>query len=174
MTFTALLLRYDISLQMLEALLLACVLLACAFADLEGYIIPDRFVAAGAILRIPFFFLLPDPKGQALDALLGSLAVGGGLLAVVLLYEKLRKTDAMGGGDIKLLCLTGLYLGWMKNLLCLLLACVLGIVFALVTLKRRSTERDARLIPWGPSISAAAILTLLWGDAITAAYLSLF
>ena len=64
-TFTALLLRYDISLQMLEALLLACVLLACAFADLEGYIIPDRFVAAGAILRIPFFFLLPDPKGQA-------------------------------------------------------------------------------------------------------------
>ena len=96
------------------------------------------------------------------------------LLAVVLLYEKLRKTDAMGGGDIKLLCLTGLYLGWMKNLLCLLLACALGIVFALVTLKRRGTEGDARLIPWGPSISAAAILTLLWGDAITAAYLSLF
>ena len=56
----------------------------------------------------------------------------------------------------------------------LLLACVLGIVFALVTLKRRGTEGDARLIPWGPSISAAAILTLLWGDAITAAYLSLF
>lgn len=51
-------------------------------------------MAAGAILRIPFFFLLPDPKGQALDALLGSLAVGGGLLIVVLLYEKLRKTDA--------------------------------------------------------------------------------
>ena len=172
--FVSLLLQYDISLQTLEAWLLACVLLACTFADLEGYIIPDRFVAAGAILRIPFFFLLPDPKGQALDALLGSLAVGGGLLIVVLLYEKLRKTDAMGGGDIKLLCLTGLYLGWMKNLLCLLLACVLGIVFALVTLKRRGTEGDARLIPWGPSISAAAILTLLWGDAITAAYLSLF
>ena len=47
---------------------------------------------------------------------------------------------------------------------------MLGIVFALVTLKRRGTEGDARLIPWGPSISAAAILTLLWGDAITAAY----
>ena len=55
-----------------------------------------------------------------------------------------------------------------------MLACALGIVFALVTLKRRGTEGDARLIPWGPSISAAAILTLLWGDAITAAYLSLF
>ena len=101
-------------------------------------------------------------------------AVAGGVLLLVLGMEKLLGREAMGGGDIKLLCLTGLYLGWMKNLLCLLLACVLGIVFALVTLKRRSTEGDARLIPWGPSISAAAILTLLWGDAITAAYLSLF
>ena len=29
-------------------------------------------------------------------------------------------------------------------------------------------------IPWGPSIAAAAILTLLFGDAVTSAYLSLF
>ena len=98
----------------------------------------------------------------------------GVLAALPLLIAALIRPECMGGGDIKLLCLTGLYLGWMKNLLCLLLACVLGIVFALVTLKRRGTEGDARLIPWGPSISAAAILTLLWGDAITAAYLSLF
>ena len=34
--FVSLLLQYDISLQTLEAWLLACVLLACAFADLEG------------------------------------------------------------------------------------------------------------------------------------------
>ena len=50
--FVSLLLQYDISLQTLEAWLLACVLLACAFADLEGYIIPDRFVAAGVVLFI--------------------------------------------------------------------------------------------------------------------------
>ena len=40
--FVSALLKYDISLQVLEAWLLACVLLACAFADLEGYIIPDQ------------------------------------------------------------------------------------------------------------------------------------
>ena len=101
-TFTALLLRYDISLQMLEALLLACVLLACAFADLEGYIIPDRFVAAGAILRIPFFFLLPDPKGQALDALLGSLAVGGGLAKPSQAFKAL----ALGAPYVKAVCMS--------------------------------------------------------------------
>ena len=174
LTFLLLLLRYDISLQMLQALLLACVLLACAFADLEGYIIPDRYVLVGVVLRIPFFFLLPDLKGQLLSAALGGLAVGGGLLLVVLLYEKLRRVDAMGGGDLKLLFLTGLYLGWLENLLCLLLACLLGIVFGLATQKRRAARENAQLIPWGPSIAAAAILTLLFGDAVTSAYLSLF
>lgn len=172
--YVAVLLRYDISLQMLEALLFASVLLACAFADLEGYIIPDRFLLAGAVMRVPFFFLLPNGKGQLLDALLGGVAVGGGLLLIVLGYERLRRVDAMGGGDIKLLALTGLYLGWKGNLLCLLLACVLGIVFALATQKRRAAQEDGRLIPWGPSIAAAALVTLLWGDGVIAAYLSLF
>ena len=92
---------------------------------------------------------------------------------MVLLYEKLRRVDAMGGGDLKLLFLTGLYLGWLENLLCLLLACLIGIITALAAQKRRRQDAP-RLIPWGPSIAAAAILTLLFGDAITSAYLSLF
>ena len=46
-SYVLLLFKYDISLQALEALLLASILLASAFADLEGYIIPDRFIVAG-------------------------------------------------------------------------------------------------------------------------------
>ena len=92
---------------------------------------------------------------------------------MVLLYEKLRRVDAMGGGDLKLLFLTGLYLGWLENLLCLLLACLIGIITALAA-QKRCRQQAPRLIPWGPSIAAAAILTLLFGDAVTSAYLSLF
>ena len=173
-TFVLIIFKFDISLQALEMLLFACVLLAAAFADLEGYIIPDRYIIAGIVLRIPFFFLLPDTKAQIVDALLGGFAVGGGLLAVVLLYEKARKVEAMGGGDLKLLFLTGLYLGWAKNFLCLLLACLLGIAFGALTQKSRAGQENAKLFPWGPSISAAAIITVLVGDGIVSAYMSLF
>ena len=69
---------------------------------------------------------------------------------------------------LTLLALTGLYLGWMGNLLCLLLACVLGICAGLA-----SGRRDAP-IPWGPSIAAAAWVTLLTGDRVLQWYLSLF
>ena len=49
----------------------------------------------------------------------------------------------MGGGDIKLLFLTGLFLGWQRNILCLLIACVLGIVFAFIFPEKRTTGDGA-------------------------------
>lgn len=171
--FVLILLRFDLSLQALGALTLACVLLAGALADLEGYIIPDRFIVAGVAARIPFFFF-ENWRRTLPDALLGGFAVGGGLLAFVLLYEKLRKVEAMGGGDLKLLFVTGLWLGWAKNLLCLLLACILGIAFGLATQKRRAAQENAKVFPWGPSICAAGIVTMLAGDAVIAAYVSMF
>ncbi len=161
---------YGVSLQALEMLLFASVLLAAAFADLKSYIIPNGFVVAGIVLRIPFFFCLPGWQESLVDALLGGFAVGGGLLLVVLLYEKLRGIEAMGGGDLKLLFVTGLYLGWANNILCLLLACILGIVFAAATQK----SREGKVFPWGPSISAAAIACALWGSQLVGAYLALF
>lgn len=168
--FVALLLKYDISLQTLEYALFSSTLLTCAFADLEGYMIPDRCVLFGIALRPVFLLLMKSPVSMWLDSLLGGFLVAGGLLALVLLYEKLRKVDAMGGGDIKLLFLTGLYLGWKCNLLCLFAACILGILFGLLDTRRSDTP----LFPWGPAITAAAILTLLFGDPILEAYLGLF
>ena len=168
--FVALLLKYDISLQTLEYALFCGTLLTCAFADLEGYMIPDRCVLFGVALRPVFLLLMKSPVSMWLDSLLGGFLVAGGLLALVLLYEKLRKVDAMGGGDIKLLFLTGLYLGWKCNLLCLFAACILGILFGLIATRRSDTP----LFPWGPAITAADILTLLFGDPILEAYLGLF
>ena len=170
--FTAILLRYDISLQTLELWLLACLLLASSFADLEGYIIPDRFILVGICVRLVFFVLLGEAAQDAADALLGGFAVGGGLLIVVIIYERVRGIDAMGGGDIKLLFLTGLFLGWKENILCLLLACIIGVAFAAAFLKKRGDAETP--FPWGPSIAAAAFVCLMCGDRVISFYLGLF
>ena len=148
LVFVSLLLRYDISLRTLEAWAVACLLLACAFADLEGYIIPDRFIAVGVVLFIVTLFFVPDPGKRALDGHIGGVAVGG--------------------GDIKLLFLTGLFLGWQKNLLCLLLACVVGILWGLVRAKRGQQG-----LPWGPGIALAAWCAALFGQNLIDWYLSL-
>ena len=89
-------------------------------------------------------------------------------MLLALLMEKLLRRDAMGGGDIKLLFLTGLFLGWQKNLLCLLLACVVGILWGLVRAKRGQQG-----LPWGPGIALAAWCAALFGQNLIDWYLSL-
>lgn len=79
--------------------------------------------------------------------------------------------EAMGGGDLKLLFVTGLFFGWKGNLLCLILACIFGIVFGLLA-ARRGGEQGAP-IPWGPSIALGAWVTALAGEPFIRWYLSL-
>ena len=166
--FVTLLLRYDISLQTLEGWLLACVLLACAFADLEGYIIPDRFIAAGVVLFAVTLLIEPEPFRRLADGLLGGVGVGGGLLLLSLYMDKRLKRESLGGGDIKLLFLTGLFFGWKANLLCLTLACAAGIVWGL------AAGRRGEAIPWGPSIAIGAWITALAGQPFINWYLGFF
>ena len=71
----------------------------------------------------------------------------------------------MGGGDIKLFFMTGLFLGPLKGLLSLMIACVIGLVFAAFAKNRK--------IPFGPSISLAVYITMLTGQVAVNWYLSL-
>ena len=92
----------------------------------------------------------------------------GVLAALPLLIAALIRPECMGGGDIKLLFLTGLFFGWKGNLLCLVLACVVGIVWGL------AGKRRGEAIPWGPSIAVGAWITALAGQPFINWYLGFF
>ena len=73
--------------------------------------------------------------------------------------------DTMGGGDIKLMAVVGLYLGPIGALFALVLACVIGLLFHAL---RRGEE--ARPFPFGPSIAVATAAMLLFGAPLVAWY----
>jgi leader peptidase (prepilin peptidase)/N-methyltransferase len=75
----------------------------------------------------------------------------------------------MGGGDIKLLFVAGLYFGWTRTLFLILVACVAGIVFGMA----RASDEE-RAFPFGPAIALACWVTMLVGDGVVSWYLSLF
>jgi leader peptidase (prepilin peptidase)/N-methyltransferase len=85
-----------------------------------------------------------------------------------MVMDRVLGRDSLGGGDIKLFALTGLYLGLIGTLFALLLSAVLGLVFALLLKKRRS-----QAFPFGPAIAAADALMLLFGDGLVSWYLGL-
>ncbi|MEX2540892.1 MAG: prepilin peptidase [Trueperaceae bacterium] len=76
---------------------------------------------------------------------------------------------AMGFGDVKLAAVMGALLGWEKLLLALFLSFVVGAIGGVVG---RMLGGD-RVIPFGPYLVLAAVLTLFLGDAILGWYLGL-
>lgn len=104
--------------------------------------------------------------GQALlHSLGGGLAIGGGLLVLSVIFDKVTGKEGLGGGDVKLFFVAGIYLGALGGLLCVMVSCVLGLLFAAAGKKKK--------IPFGPAISAALLLTLFFGEPIIRWYLGL-
>ena len=91
-----------------------------------------------------------------------AVAVIATLVLLTLAMDRLLGRDSMGGGDIKLLGVAALYVGWRQCLMLLPLACCLGLASALL---RPSGER-AGAFPFGPSIALALWVTLLVGPEV--------
>ena len=83
----------------------------------------------------------------------------------------LMKKESLGGGDIKLFAVMGLYLGLAASMFALLLACILGLAFAAVRKKYR--EGSGAQIPFGPAIAAASGWMLMYGSPLVDWYLGL-
>jgi leader peptidase (prepilin peptidase)/N-methyltransferase len=77
----------------------------------------------------------------------------------------------MGYGDFKLLALFGAWLGWQFLPMIVLLSSLVGAVIGIAMIVFRSHDHNTP-IPFGPYLAAAGWLALLWGDEISAFYLT--
>ena len=98
---------------------------------------------------------------------LGFLSVSTGLLA---LYG-ITKGRAIGGGDIKLMAVSGLLLGWKCNLFAFFLACILG---SMIHILRMKISKADHVLALGPYLAMGIFLSLLWGEHLIAWYFGLF
>ena len=140
--------RYDMSVMSLRGILLTVVLMILSLTDLHGWIIPDRLQIAGCVIFLATALFLPDPIQRIFGGLFLGLILGGGMLLVSLVFDKLTGKESLGGGDIKLFFMTGLYLSsaW-EILFYLILSCLFGLGFGLFynDIIRRKIDR---LVYW--------------------------
>lgn len=76
---------------------------------------------------------------------------------------------AIGGGDIKLMAVAGLILGWKNIILAFVLGCVLGSVIHTVRMK---VSKKNNMLAMGPYLSAGVFIAALWGDRFWSWYMS--
>ena len=67
--------------------------------------------------------------------LLAAVVYGGGVLILSILIEQIFKKESLGGGDVKLIAVMGLYLGMNLSLYALFFACIFGLVILLISYK---------------------------------------
>ena len=162
------LLRFDLTVLCLRNWIFLCCLFCLSLVDLECYVIPDGclLVSVGAwLLALPFLW---SGWGAVGKNVLAALVFGGGVLLISLVLDRVLKKESLGGGDVKLFAVLGLYLGLTASLFAVILACILGLLFLLI---RRGGEEGR--IPFGPSIAAAAAIMLLYGEKVAGWYLGL-
>jgi leader peptidase (prepilin peptidase)/N-methyltransferase len=145
-------------------------LLVITFIDIDHQIIPDRITLPG----IPIFFLaaLALPDISLLNSLLGLLLGGGTLLVIGLAYQLITNKEGMGGGDIKLLAMIGVLLGWEGVLFTVFTASAVGTIAGLVAMiQQRKGMKLA--IPFGPFLSIGAITYVFFGSKLIYWYFNL-
>ena len=165
----ACLFRFGFSVLFLRNWGFLCCLFLLSMADAESFEIPDgALIAAAAIWLVTLPFLW-NGWGDALLHVAAGLAFGVALLLISLAMDRLLKKDTLGGGDVKLIAVIGLYLSFLPTLFALILACVFGLVQALLT-----GRTGGKAFPFGPALSAAAAVMLFFGQQLADAYLGLF
>jgi len=151
--------------------LFVSMLVVITFIDLDHQIIPDMISLPGIGIGFACSFLIPWVGW--LDSLLGIVLGGGLLLLIAMGYEYLAKREGMGGGDIKLLAMLGAFMGWKAIFPIVFIASLVGTLIGVPVMLLG--KKDTKLaLPFGPFLSFAAIIYLLWGDEIVTWYLNLF
>jgi leader peptidase (prepilin peptidase) / N-methyltransferase len=187
-------LQFGMSFTAFRVAVLATVLLGISITDAKHFLIPDGFTVFGL-----FFVLLTSfvavylgesfPFAGPWDAVIG-MCVGAGAISIVgWLGEVWLKRPAMGFGDVTLMAVVGAAVGPTRALLTIFIGAVLAPIVLLgvvYPLSARGLADDAgqtelaleasggwrkRELPFGVFLAPAALIALLWGDAIIAWYL---
>ena len=215
--------------DMLSQWVLVCCLLPLSLIDIDSYIIPNRFIiipAAARAVYVWFFGLhsgFPECDGfldlygktdtvhalwggckSLFFCLLTGLCVGGALLLLSLVMDRVLGRESMGGGDIKLFACVSMFFSPCGIMLVLLMSCIIGITLSIFMQKEMPEDMDGipvdgsagdetaekgentdtdtgecdeippEAFPFGPSIAAAAFLGLIFAERLAELYIDKF
>lgn len=149
---------FGLSIELFIALTFISMTLIIFISDYLYYIISDEVLIVSAILLMIEIFLL-----KGIDGLLVSLFNGAVAFGIMYLIKQLGdfifKKESMGGGDIKLLFVFGLVLGWEMSLISIFLASFIGLPISIYMLA--TNPNKDRIIPFGPFLCSASLIILL-------------
>ena len=175
---------FGMTLEALRVAVFGTILFGIAVTDAKHYLIPDGFTVTGlvfvfAMTIVGFFVGDPSHFASPAAAFIGACAGAGAITIIGWLAEIAMKREAMGFGDSTLMAVVGAALGPERALLTIIGGAAVGAVFFLCIVAPVVWVRSRRAgiqfafpdVPFGVFLAPAALLALLWGDALIATYM---
>ncbi len=161
LTYLLLLSHFGLSIQLLFYIILASTLIVVISIDYYHQIIPNELVLftliIGIIYRITTYITFNESLFTVLkESFLGFL-IGGGFYFSIFIITR----GNMGGGDIKLMAVLGIWLGIIDTGIAIFLTFMIGAVVSLFLLITKIKGRKD-VIPFGPFIALGTFITLLY------------
>lgn len=186
----------------LVKMLLCYLLIGLAVLDAEHLWLPDWYTLGGAALGLPISLArfgvhliwrqlplhwslqsgLTSRRAHLYNAILlwlfGILFIPAAILTIRWIYRKLRGREGIGLGDVKLLLMLAVWVGFSRTVLALVLAMFFTVGFAILMLIQPSRRKAfsawaTTRLPFGTFICLGGVVSALWGGDILRAYLSL-
>jgi len=148
--------------------ILASSLVVVTFIDIDIQEIPDEIDLSGIVIGLLLCTVFPQlqdtfsHKLGLFRSFLGVLAGGGSIYLTGLIGDFIFKKESMGGGDVKLMAMVGAFIGWKLAILTFFIAPFFGAVIGIILKIRKGTS----LIPYGPFLSLATLISIIWGKEI--------
>jgi leader peptidase (prepilin peptidase) / N-methyltransferase len=174
------------------------VLLGIAVTDARHFLIPDGFTVFGlvwvlATAGIAWFVQSNGMFASPVAAVFGACTGAGAIAIVGWLGEIAFRREAMGFGDVTLMAFAGAALGPGRSLLTIFLGAVLALVGLVImrlagisdkfampaeptvagaeTVLDHDADSSHRHVPFGVFLAPAALIALLWGEALITWYI---
>lgn len=166
--FTTVFITHGMGLQGLMTAGLTAVLIPVILIDWKYFLIPNALLIGGIMLWLSLTIILDH---EALGP--GMIAGGINILTMILIStfgKRIFSRPCLGGGDIKLAAMIGLFLGWELFLLVLWSAAITGAFYGGWRMVSKQEPFLGTRIPFGSLLGGVSIVIALAQDEIRLGY----
>lgn len=131
-------------------------LMVTIVSDFEYYYISDRVIFISAILTLitRVFF---NGFAESIKYILSSTMLFLMMLGLKTIGDKVLKKECLGGGDIKLMLLIGITLGFYYSLVSIFIGSLIALICSLIIMKKKNNEE----IPYGPFLLIGTLISFI-------------
>lgn len=146
---------FGLSIELIIGLIFVSSLIIIFISDYQTMIIPDEVIIFALIAKLIYSLYAGDVS--FFMVLFNGFVAALFMLLLKKFGDVVFKKESMGGGDIKLMFIFGMYLGFPIAIITIFLSSFIALPYSIITINKNKEH----IVPFGPFLAIAALMLFL-------------